>query len=419
MAAQTDTGLGRFIHTNGVDIHFTEAGAGEPLILLENGMISTSPIWAGWLSSYLGQSRPSQSIAGHRPDFRGSGRTVHPGGPIPYDLLADDMVAMIDALRLDRPLVCGYGDGGHVATIIGIRKPASVRAVVNHGGFDLLNPDPRTPGLVMTRQMLGGAPDAAQADPDVMANSEHTFLRAMAEVMQADHDAAQGPDHWKKVLIRCFERFSQPCGYTVDDLAAITAPTLIVVGDRDRSARSKRAPAPTAPWRWRARGAAEHCGRDQPSRCAGSDPVLPAPARRRELNGRRAALRNGISRRRHRGPRRANLRSPIRFSLCRTLDNGARRARTQSLPEDRCLEQHQVSARNSSRTRLPANVKTTTRAIQEQPVLCAAACYARLAMSVMRHPLGMPTLGTAPPTGERGHERRTWRADPPRPVPWC
>ena len=74
--------------------------------------------------------------------------------------------------------------------MIGIRKPASVRAVVNHGGHDLFNPDPQTPGLVMTRQMLGGAHDAAHADPDVKANSEDAFLRAMAELMQADHDRA-------------------------------------------------------------------------------------------------------------------------------------------------------------------------------------------------------------------------------------
>ena len=94
MAAQSDTRLGRFIHANGIDIHFTEAGAGEPLILLENGMISTNPIWAGWMSSYLGHI---ETLAKHFrvivPDFRGSGRTVHPGGPISYNLLADDMVA--------------------------------------------------------------------------------------------------------------------------------------------------------------------------------------------------------------------------------------------------------------------------------------------------------------------------------------
>jgi pimeloyl-ACP methyl ester carboxylesterase len=234
MAAQSGEGIGRFIPANGIDIHLIEAGAGEPLILLENGMISTNPIWADQASSYGGHI---ETLVKHfrviMPDFRGSGRTVHPGGPISYNLLADDMAALIDALHLDQPLVCGYGDGGHIATIIGIRRPASVRAIVNHGGYDLLNPDPQTPGLVMTRQMLGGSPDATRADPDAVAESEHSFLRVMAELMQADHDAAQGPDHWKKVLAWSFERFSQPCGYTVDDLHAITAPTLILVGDRD------------------------------------------------------------------------------------------------------------------------------------------------------------------------------------------
>src|SRR6202011_2289588 len=94
------------------------------------------------------------------PDFRGSGRTVHPGGPIPYDLLADDVTGLIDALGLDRPLIGGYGDGGAVATIVGIRTPQAVRAIVNHGGYDLFTPDPQAPVLVMTRQMLGGRPDA-------------------------------------------------------------------------------------------------------------------------------------------------------------------------------------------------------------------------------------------------------------------
>ena len=228
----SDTSSGRLVHANGIDIHIIEAGAGEPLILLENGMISTNPVWAGWISSY---GRHHATLARHFriivPDFRGSGRTVHPGGPIAYDLLADDMVALIDALHLDQPLICGYGEGGLVATVVGIRKPSAARAIVNHGGYDLLNPDPQAPGLVMTRQMLGGAPDAAQADPDAVAS--HQQLRVMAELMQADHDAAQGPGHWKNVLAWTFDRVSQPCGFTVDDLGAVTAPTLLLVGDRD------------------------------------------------------------------------------------------------------------------------------------------------------------------------------------------
>ena len=110
-------------------------------------MISTNPIWAEWLSSYLGHI---ETLAKHFrvivPDFRGSGRTVHPGGPIPYNLLADDMVALIDALHLDQPLICGYGDGGTVATIIGIRKPAIGAGDREPWRLRPVNPDPQTPG---------------------------------------------------------------------------------------------------------------------------------------------------------------------------------------------------------------------------------------------------------------------------------
>ncbi len=235
MTAQLEaTSEGRQIHANGIDIHYVDAGAGEPLVLLYNGMISTSPVWTDWPSSY---ARYVSTLARHfrviAPDFRGSGMTVHPGGPIPYDLLADDVLALIDALDLGRPVIAGYGDGGHVATIVGIREPDAVRAIVNHGGYDLFNPEPRTPGLVMTRQMLGGRPDATHADPDVVAESEHPFLRAMVELMKADHDTAQGTGHWKSVLTHSFDRFSHPAGYTWDDLKRITVPTLVLVGDRD------------------------------------------------------------------------------------------------------------------------------------------------------------------------------------------
>jgi pimeloyl-ACP methyl ester carboxylesterase len=234
-ATAHDRHEGQYVHANGIRIHYVEAGAGEPLVLLNNGMISTNPIWADWPSSYTSYRA---TLAEHfrviETDVRGSGRTVHPGGPIPYDLLAEDVTALIAALGLGRPLIGGYGDGGVVATIVGIRTPEAVRAIVNHGGCDLFTPDPQTPMLVMTRQMLGGRPDATQADPDAVAGSEFRFLRKMAELMKADHDASQGAGHWKTVLSWTFDRVSRPSGYTFADLAAITAPTLILVGDRDR-----------------------------------------------------------------------------------------------------------------------------------------------------------------------------------------
>ena len=220
-------------HANGIDIYYVEAGEGEPLLLLDNAMVSTNPVWAALpfaYASFLG------TLAEHfrviAPDTRGSGKSVHPGGPISAALLADDVAALIEALNLDRPLICGFSDGGETATLVGIRHPGSVRAIVNHGGYDLFNPDPHAPAIAMTRQMLGGSAGATQADPEASA-SRSPELRALFELMQADHDRAQGAGHWKTVIARTFDRVTQPHGYTVEDLKAITVPALILTGDRD------------------------------------------------------------------------------------------------------------------------------------------------------------------------------------------
>jgi pimeloyl-ACP methyl ester carboxylesterase len=226
----------RTVRANGIDIHCVDVGQGEPLLLLDNAMVSTDPVWNGHPSAYASHldafARHFRVIA---PDTRGSGRTVHPGGPIPYALLADDVVALIEALGLGRPAICGFSDGGETATVVGIRSPHSVRAIVNHGGYDLFNPNPDAPTIALTRQMLGGRPDATEPDFDAIARMAERSepMRRLLDLMRSDHDRAQGPGHWRDVIAKTFERISRPHGYTFEDLRAITAPTLILVGDRD------------------------------------------------------------------------------------------------------------------------------------------------------------------------------------------
>jgi pimeloyl-ACP methyl ester carboxylesterase len=232
MTVQTQR-QGRRAPANGIDIHYVEAGQGEPLLLLDNAMVSTNPIWASLpfaYASFVGVLAEHFRVIA--PDTRGSGESVHPGGPIPSRLLADDVAALIDALNLDQPLICGFSDGGETATLVGIRHPGSVRAIVNHGGYDLFSPDPQAPAIVLTRQMLGGSADATQADPELSA-SRSPDLRAMFELMRSDHDSAQGAGHWKTVVAQTFDRVTQPHGYTLEDMHAITVPTLVLTGDRD------------------------------------------------------------------------------------------------------------------------------------------------------------------------------------------
>ncbi len=63
------------------------------------------------------------------PDTRRYGRTINAGGgSIPHTRLADDVVGLIDALGLDRPMVCGFSDGAMTATIVGSRSTGTVGA---------------------------------------------------------------------------------------------------------------------------------------------------------------------------------------------------------------------------------------------------------------------------------------------------
>jgi pimeloyl-ACP methyl ester carboxylesterase len=226
---------GHYVLADGIDVHYVEAGHSEPLLLLNNAMVSTNPVWARHPFAY---GPHKDTLAKHvrviAPDTRGSGKTVHSGGPITYTLLADDVVALIDALDLYQPLICGFSDGGQTATIVGIRSPESVRAIVNHAGYDLFNP--QAPSVAMTRQMLGGSPDATEAGPEAIARicEQSPDLRSMFEMMKSDHDSTQGPGHWEKVIAQTFERITQSPGYAFEDLHTITPPTLILVGDRDQ-----------------------------------------------------------------------------------------------------------------------------------------------------------------------------------------
>jgi pimeloyl-ACP methyl ester carboxylesterase len=233
MTAQKTADAGT-VRANGIDIHYLEQGEGDTLVLLHGGMVSTNPLWTGVPIAYASYM---EALATHfrviAPDTRGGGRTRHDDGPMTFDVLADDVAALIETLGLERPAVAGFSDGGITATILGIRHPGAVSAIVNHAGFDAF--DPAAPMVPMMRQILGGSPNATDADPDIAARQFEASdqMRPMFELMKRDQDAGQGQDHWRTYLRLTWERVMTYPGYTYSDLTSVTAPTLILCGDRD------------------------------------------------------------------------------------------------------------------------------------------------------------------------------------------
>jgi pimeloyl-ACP methyl ester carboxylesterase len=224
----------KLVRANGIDIAYTEVGDGPPLILLHGAFASTGPAWAGSAVAFVDHMHTlGKYFRVIAPDTRGSGATVHPGGPATFDVLADDVAALIQVLDLDRPMIAGFSEGGATATYVSLRHPDIVRALVNHAGFDIF--DPHAMAHHSVRPMFGGSPGATTADPDAAERAFQSIppMAATFATMKADYDDVQGDGHWRTYLGLFFDRAVAPVRYAVDDFAGIIAPTLILTGDRD------------------------------------------------------------------------------------------------------------------------------------------------------------------------------------------
>lgn len=223
------------VAANGIEIAYREVGDGPPLVLLHGALISTGPAWAG---SRVAHVDHLGTLAEHfrviAPDTRGSGATRHPGGPAGFDVLTQDVIALIEALHLERPHLAGFSEGGATATLVALRRPDLVGSLVNHSGFDYF--DPEAMAHQTLRPLFGGRPDATEADPDAAERAFESMGPPMATTfvtMKVDYDDAQGPGHWRTYLGQFFDRSVEPFAGGVGDLARLGVPTLILTGDRD------------------------------------------------------------------------------------------------------------------------------------------------------------------------------------------
>lgn len=218
---------------NDTEIAYRDVGQGRPLVLLHGGLVSASDAFAATPISYAGHlERLAGTFRVIAPDTRAAGGTRHPGGPASATLLCDDVAALIEALDLERPLVAGFSEGGLTALLLGILHPEAVGAIVSDAGYDVLNPD--APAFDLLHHMLGGSdPDEIDAGAVAQALSQDPQMAHVLGLMEAEIMERQGGDAWSTYLRSTIARWARWPGYGYADLARITAPVLIMVGDRD------------------------------------------------------------------------------------------------------------------------------------------------------------------------------------------
>ncbi len=95
----------------------------EPLLLIQ-GLGADS---GGWLLQRFPFGGRFRCIA---PDNRGAGRSDVPDGPYDLEVMADDLVAVLDAEEIDAAHVVGVSMGGCLAQILAVRHPGRVRSLV-------------------------------------------------------------------------------------------------------------------------------------------------------------------------------------------------------------------------------------------------------------------------------------------------
>jgi pimeloyl-ACP methyl ester carboxylesterase len=195
---------------DGARIWYATYGRGAPVVLLHGGL-GHSGNW--------GYQVPALVAAGRRAvlvDSRGHGRSTRDARPFTYELLASDVLAVLDALGLDRAAVVGWSDGACTALILARRTPSRVAGVFFFG----CNMDP------------GGVKEFIPT-PVI----DRCFSRHAKEYARL----SRTPDDFEAFVaaVSLMQR-TQP-NYAADDLAEVRVPVTVVHAEGDEFIKREHA----------------------------------------------------------------------------------------------------------------------------------------------------------------------------------
>jgi len=190
---------------NGLSLYYEISGRGEPLVYippaLSHGSAKAFPA--------LAQDHTLIKV-----DLQGGGRTADvPERAMSLQQHAQDVVGLLDHLGIAKSDFFGESYGGAVAALIALRHPDRVGRVATYGAT--FGPPAAAFNTAMLNFDTAPTPDSACFD----------FQREQYQAV-APHPE-YWPTYWTKTLAIEWQGFSNK------ELAAIHAPCLIALGDRD------------------------------------------------------------------------------------------------------------------------------------------------------------------------------------------
>ena len=214
-----------FAEVDGVRIQYSDAGAGEPALVLLHGFPLHSGMWAPQLDHFSSRRRV---IA---PDLLGFGGTDAPDSMFRYTMLgyADLVAGLLDQLGLDRVVLGGLSMGGYVALAFVREYRERVAALIladtragadTHEVFERRTDQQDQVARIGTTALI----------ESLLAGllSEHTMTHRLELVEQVRRLMANPPAGFIGALEAMKHRPD-----STDELEAITVPTLVIVGEDD------------------------------------------------------------------------------------------------------------------------------------------------------------------------------------------
>jgi pimeloyl-ACP methyl ester carboxylesterase len=201
-------GTGKYAEVNGINLYYETHGSGRPLILLHGGLGSGEMF--GPVLPQLAERHQVIAV-----DLQGHGRTADIDRPIDIRLMAGDIAALIDHLRLDKPDLVGYSLGGGVALQTAAQYPAKVRRLV------MVSANVRTDAIYAEMRAQQGQVSAAAAE----------FMKE-TPMYQLYQRVAPRPEDFPRLLTKIGESMSKDFDFS-DEVRGLQMPTLVVCADAD------------------------------------------------------------------------------------------------------------------------------------------------------------------------------------------
>ena len=190
---------------NDIRMFYAVFGEGQPLVLLHGGL-ANSNYWGAVIPIFV--AHHFKVIVA---DSRGHGRSTRSSQPYSYDLMASDVLALLDYLKIPKTDLVGWSDGGIIGLNIAMQHPERLRRLFAYAA----NSDP------------------SGVNPDI--DHSPTF-NAFIERGRGEYRALSStPDDYDDFLKQIQAMWAQQPNWTKEQLQHITVRTAIADGAHDEA----------------------------------------------------------------------------------------------------------------------------------------------------------------------------------------